>query len=210
MKAVNLLPRDEPKKGDRRPAAAVLIGLAAALVVLVVLGGGYFLESAKVAQKQTEVDAARAELALVPPPPKPDPVVLTLATQEGQRVAAVQGALNGRIAWDRLLREISRVLPADVWLSSLGLQAPTAAVAPAGGVPPTATPDAAAAAAATTFTMDGNAYSHRGVARLLTRLALVPDLENITLKSSTRVVIGKKNAVQFSIAAGIRSAGGAS
>jgi Tfp pilus assembly protein PilN len=206
VQAVNLLPRDEPKKGDKRPAAPVLIGLATVLVVLVVVGGGYFLESAKVAQKQTDVDAARAELALVPPPPKPDPVVLTLATQEGQRVAAVQGALNGRIAWDRLLREISRVLPADVWLSSLGLQAPTAAVAPAAGVPPTAAPDAGA----TTFTMDGNAYSHKGVARLLTRLALVPDLENITLKSSTRVVIGKKRAVQFSIAAGIRSAGGAS
>jgi Tfp pilus assembly protein PilN len=206
VQAVNLLPRDEPKKGERRAAVPVLIGLATVLVVLVVVGGGYFLESAKVAQKQTDVDAARAELALVPPPPKPDPVVLRLATQEGQRVVAVQGALNGRIAWDRLLREISRVLPADVWLSSLGLQAPTSAVSPAAGVPPTAAPDAGA----TTFTMDGNAYSHKGVARLLTRLALVPDLENITLKSSTRVVIGKKRAVQFSIAAGIRSAGGAS
>jgi len=207
VRAVNLLPREEPKRSRKQPAAPVLTGLVAGLLVVVVLGGGFFLTSAKVAQKQTDVDAAHAELALIPAPQQPDPVALTLASQEGSRTAAVQQALNGRLAWDHVLTSISRVLPRDVWLSSLTLQAPTATADPTAaptGVPPPAT------AAASTFTMDGNAFSHEGVARLLTRLALVPDLDNVKLVTSSRTTVGKHGAVQFSLVASVRTSGAGS
>src|SRR5207244_12168946 len=98
-------------------------------------------------------------------------------------IAALQGAPTGPVAGDRVLREISLVVPDGVWLSGLTLQAPTApAPVPTDGSapPPTTSP-----VTATDFTMNGKAFSHQGVARLLSRLALVPDLENGTIGHST-------------------------
>ena len=69
---------------------------------------------------------------------------------------------------------------------------------------------AAPVASGNSFSIDGNAYSHEGVARLLTRLTLIPDLTDVTLGSSTRVSPGKRSAVQFTINAAVRAPGGAS
>ncbi len=209
MKAVNLLPRDVAKDKNREINPPLLVGVISAVIVTVVLAAGFLHESAQVAHKQTELDAARAELALVPAPAPQQSATTALASQQTQRVAALQNALNGRVAWDRVLREISLVLPGDVWLSGLTLQAPVAAtpvVAGGGSTPATPAP-APTTEASTDFTMNGRAFSHQGVARLLSRLALVPDLENVTLGHSTRIDVGKRRAVEFSVSAGLRAPG---
>jgi hypothetical protein len=59
------------------------------------------------------------------------------------------------------------------------------------------------------FTLQGRTYSHDGVARLLSRLQLVPDLTNVQLISSTRSKVGNQPVVEFTIAADIASATGA-
>jgi Tfp pilus assembly protein PilN len=208
MRAVNLLPREEPKQDRKRPAAPLITGVVTAVVLAAVLVGGFVHESAGVATKRTELDAARTELSLVPKP-QVENVSATLVTEETRRSTALSAALNGRISWDKLLREIALVLPDDVWLGSLSLQAPVA----------TTPADAAAAplpAAATTtpvpstFTMNGTTFTHESVARLLSRLTLVPDLEDVTLVSSTKTKVGKRTAVAFSLAASIRAPGDAS
>jgi Tfp pilus assembly protein PilN len=203
MRAVNLLPRDVAKTKSRQVSAPVVTGMVVAVVVVTVLAAGFVRESAKVSHRRTDLDAARAELALIPAPAPVDSTSATLAGEQTKRVAALQGALNGRIAWDRVLREISLVRPRDVWLSALTLQAPTASNV-------TPTPGAAPPPASTSsdFTMTGNAFSHRGVARLLSRLALVPDLEEVMLDNSTRNAdLGKRGAVDFTVVAGVRPPG---
>ena len=93
--------------------------------------------------------------------------------------------------------------PDDVWLSALTLQAPAAAPV----VPPTGRPRSrppvptTPTTASTDFTMNGKAFSHQGVARLLSRLALVPDLEDVTLGHSTRVQGGARGSVEFTVTA---------
>jgi len=101
----------------------------------------------------------------------------------------------------------SLVVPSDVWLTSMAVQAPIASASP---VPPVAGSTPAPVPTANSFTIEGNAYSHEGVARLLTRLALVPDLGNVTLGSSTLIAPGKRSAVQFTINASVRAPGGGS
>jgi Tfp pilus assembly protein PilN len=183
--------------------------MIAAVVVVAVLGVGFVRGSASVAHKQTQLDAARAELSLVPAPVVPDNTSTTLAAEQSQRISALQGALNGRISWDRVLREISLVLPGDVWLSALTLQTPVPVtpVVTGGSTPPPAPAPAAATTAPTDFTMSGKAYSQAGVARLLSRLALIPDLENVTLGHSTRTLLGNREAVEFSVTAAVRIPG---
>ncbi len=211
MRAVNLLPRDVARTTNRQVNAPLLTGVISAVIVTFVLAAGFLHESAKVAHRQTELDAARAELALIPPPTPIDSASSTLAGEQTQRIAALQSALNGRVTWDRVLREISLVLPGDVSLSALSLQAPDVApvTSAAGAVSATPAP-ATATSALTGMTMSGNALSHQGVVRLLSRLALVPDLENITLGQSARITPGKGGPVGFSVTAGIRAPGATS
>jgi Tfp pilus assembly protein PilN len=59
------------------------------------------------------------------------------------------------------------------------------------------------------FTIQGRTYSHDGVARLLSRLQVVPDLTNVQLVSSTRSQVGNQEVVDFTIAADIAAAAGA-
>src|SRR6266700_801030 len=121
MRAVNLLPRAEARRSVKGNLP-VITGV---------------------------VGAARAELALVPPPAaKQSSAGTELAGEESQRVAALQTALDGRIAWDRVLREVSLVLPSDVWLSAMTLTAPDPGTTAGQG-----------------FSIAGSTYSHDSVAR---------------------------------------------
>ena len=56
--------------------------------------------------------------------------------------------------------------------------------------------------------MNGKSFSHVGVARLMSRLALVPDLERVTLNHSTLAKTGARPSVEFSVVAGVRVPGG--
>jgi Tfp pilus assembly protein PilN len=211
MRAVNLLPRDESKKTRKATPLPVAVGAVAAVVVTGVLGAGFVVEHRSVSQKKADLAAVQAELAAVPGPKRPDANEISLSNQEGPREQALQQALTGRVAWDHLMREISLVIPSDVWLTSMAVQAPVAsspAVPPAAGATPAPAPTTTSSS--NSFSIEGNAYSHEGVARLLTRLALVPDLSDVTLGSSTLISPGKRSAVQFTINASVRAPGGSS
>ncbi len=179
MRAVNLLPR-EPKLGRKRLSTVAQFALVAPIVVASLLTAGYLLSSAKVNDRKGTLVALQAELALLPAPP-PAPVVNTeLALQRDQRIAALSSALAGRLAWDRVLREISAVLPGDVWLTSLTAEHSTPPPAPATTTPATTTestttttsttPAPAPAAplpppTAGPLNIAGYTYSQEGVAR---------------------------------------------
>jgi Tfp pilus assembly protein PilN len=190
MRAVNLLPRDterEKRAAERR--LPVLLAAAIGALVVAALVGGYLTESSKVGTAQRALDAANAQLAAtpVPPPVKPQPTAAAADAQRQPRLQAVSLALSQRIAWDRILREFSLVLPNDVWLGSLTLSAPVAA---------------ALGAPATGLQLTGTTYSYDSVARLLSRLALIPDLSGVTLANSSRT----KNLVTFGVNAGVKGA----
>jgi Tfp pilus assembly protein PilN len=127
-----------------------------------------------------------------------------LAADKQARVQALSGALSRRVAWDRVLRELSLVLPDDVWLATLSAKAPVSSSIPT----PPAAPAPGATVAATQFTLDGYTYSHAAVARLLSRLSVVPDLVNVQLQQSTRTKVGTANAVHFIIVADVRKPAG--
>jgi Tfp pilus assembly protein PilN len=126
---------------------------------------------------------------------------LQLAGEESARLTALSSALAERVAWDRVLRQFALVLPDDVWLTSLNATAP--------GVSPGATaaaPPAAPGATPTGFAISGYTYSHEAVARLLSRLAVIPDLENVQLQRSA-VTAGNSRVVEFTIVAAVRNMG---
>jgi Tfp pilus assembly protein PilN len=217
MRAVNLLPPDAAqRKSFRKEDPAVVVGSALGVIVIMALAAGFMSVHAKVNADQKRLTDVRAELAqlslvkrraVAPPKPvhtKPIVPVPAVTSEEQPRLSAISNAMSTRIAWDRILREFSLVLPSDITLTSLTLNAPPAAVAAVPGAAP-----APPAGGAQGLSIAGSAYSHDGVARLLSRLMLIPDLTNVTLASSaaaTASTPGAAGGVQFSISAGVKGA----
>ena len=207
MRAVNLLPKDSGQaKNIRNEDPAVVIGSAVGLVVLIALGLSFFVAHTNASAAQTKLNAARIELgklSLVKRPvykvPKLTRPIIAIPAVTGEETAlmqAVSGALSTRIAWDRILREFSLVVPDDVTITSMSLTAPPDTPQLPGATPTAATP--------TGLVIMGTAYSHDSVARLMSRMMLIPDLSNVSLTSSTALPNGA--GVQFNIAAAVKGA----
>jgi Tfp pilus assembly protein PilN len=196
VRAVNLLPSKKEIRERRRQApVAALGGVVGVVAVTAVLALWFLSASSAVSERQSEVDALRAELAAVPAPAPRDTSGDTLQQEKAARVTALSAALGKRVAWDRVLRELSLVTPNDVWLTTLQATSPTASGASTGGG---------------AFSISGRTYSHDSVARLLARLSLVPDLDQVKLEKSTLNKVEGRDIVEFTIGAAVRARGATS
>jgi Tfp pilus assembly protein PilN len=217
MRAVNLLPREGPKR-RRRLTLVVQLALVAPFVVGSLLAAGYLLASSKVNDGKATLQALQDELAALPQPITPAETNSALAIQRDQRIAALASALQTRVAWDRVLREVSSVLPEDVWLTTLSAQSPQASVAapPATTTPTTTSSDtggettttvpapAPVPAATAPLKLVGYTYSQEGVARFLSRLSVIPDLQDVKLIQSSQTIVAGRSVVSFEMQASVR------
>jgi Tfp pilus assembly protein PilN len=178
-----------------------------AVLLTAVFSAMFLSASGTVKDKQSQLAQLEDELHAIPTPDASKVKSQSaLAADKQARVTALSAALSRRVAWDRVFRELSLVLPNDVWLATISAKAPvpsSTAIAPPAAAP-------GATTAATEFTLDGFTYSHDAVARLLTRLAVIPDLVNVQLQQSTLTKLGTANAVHFVIVADVRRPGGGS
>jgi Tfp pilus assembly protein PilN len=207
VRAVNLLPRDAAQANSiRNEDPAVVIGSALGVIVIIALSGGFLTAHAKANSEQKKLTAAQIELgklslhkqsavhAKTPAQTKPIIPIPAVTSEEQPRLAAIASAMSTRIAWDRILREFSLVVPTDITISTLTMTAPASATA---GTTPSSQGQGLA--------ISGLAFSHDSVARLLSRLMLIPDLSNVTLSSSTAATSGA-SGVAFSISAAVKGA----
>jgi Tfp pilus assembly protein PilN len=198
MRAVNLLPRKDTRDRRRQPNAVALGGVLGAVVVTAVFALWFLMVSGSVTDKQNALDSLRAELAAIPTPEPRDTSGDALAQDKAARLTALSIALGNRVAWDRVLRQISLVTPDDVWFTTLQAAAPTSATAATGTT------------SAGGFSISGRTYSHDSVARLLARLALVPELEQVKLEKSVLSRVEGRDVVEFTISAVVRPKGATS
>ena len=200
MRAVNLLPRDDlRRKRTRAEQAPLIAGLGLAVLATLALSVLFLMASAKARDKEAELDSLQHQLTVLGPPPQgPTALEAGLAGERTARITALSTALGRRVSWDRVLRELSLVLPDDVWLTSLSARSPASPASAA------AVPAKAPGAAPTGLTVNGYTYSHESVARLLSRLSVLPDLSNVQLQASTLARVGTQSIVQFTVLADVR------
>jgi len=216
MRAVNLLPKDERRRvGPTIPMPVAVTSIGGFTLVLALLGLLFVNADGTVKSRQLELAQKQQELAAIPVPTQSRVQQQdALVVDKRARVTALNAALSRRIAWDRVLREFALVLPDDVWLLNMSAQAPTSATATAR----TSTSSASSTSTSTTalggeqlgFTIEGYTYSHDAVARLLTRLSVIPDLEQVQLVTSELSKLGARTVVHFKIAANVRAPGASS
>ena len=210
MRGVNLLPKGTAVKKSRRSTLVAIGAPVAVAVPLAALAFLYLGAHGKVVDQQSQLDAVKAELAALPQPTTPT-IDAAVVGDEAVRATAVANVLGGRLAWEAVFRDMSRVLPANVWLSTLSLTAPDAAANLADGTvagAPAAVPGVEPVP--TAVAIDGFTFTQPDVARLLARLATLPSLKRVTLTSSTSQVMGSKKVVHFVIVADLNQTGGAS
>lgn len=189
MRAVNLLPRDEPTRSFEAKRGVVFFGGGGAALLTVLFVTLIVGASSAANQQRQARDLVNAQLLAVPKPVAEQPENQddgALAAEKGARISALSTALGGRVAWDGVLRQISLVLPDDVWLSSLSTSAD-------GG--------------AARLTINGSTYSQDGVARFLSRISILPSLTNVQLQTSAVDPAGTSGVVQFIVVADVKAPG---
>jgi Tfp pilus assembly protein PilN len=216
MRAVNLLPRQQVEQKRQVPSTVALVaGIGGAAVVLALVAG-VLLANRSVNRQQQALDTARSVLAVTPShqvSAKTNAFRSAVLSQREQRSLALAAAIGKRVAWDRILRRFALVLPDDVWITNLNGSVPldsASAAAAAAATTSVATTPSALPAPATELTIQGCTYSQASVARLLERLQVVPDLENVQLQISATGSPCPPNLFNFTILSDIRQGRGAS
>ena len=219
MEAVNLLPAyarpGHPWAAigkDLAPGRVFKIAGATACAVVLGLGLGYLYERSAVNHKRATLADVQTQVAAADKKAAP---LRTAQAAAAARLVAAATVSKDRIVWERLLGDISRVLPSQVFLQSLSMQSPTPLASGAIG-----TTTVSPVPGATGFTATGVASSHVRVALVLDRLSSLPWLSNVMLVSSTDGAGGSTGAAPgtggtlaggdtFTVSAGFDPTGGA-
>jgi Tfp pilus assembly protein PilN len=181
MRAVNLIPGDAR---NRRSSGAT--GAGASLGVYLLLGGlaTLALFAAIWTLTNNQITARTAELARIAAATggaearaEASAQYQSFATLAKDRLATVAALSATRFDWEHSLGEIARVLPADVYLSTMEGASGSSEESP--------TPTTSAAPAPT-FEVTGCTRSQAKVALLLVRLRAIDGVRKVDLKSSTK------------------------
>lgn len=191
MKAVNLIPGEHRRISSTSPRALATpaFGVIAALVVAIVLVTVYVLTSNTVSDRQAKVASLQAQVVQEQ----------ALAARLGNyaqfvklaqaRADTVRTIAQTRFNWHDALANLAKVVPANTSLQSLlGTVAPGASVSgpggSAGGGASTGTLRADVNVPA--FEISGCTKTQNDVARLMSRLRVMPGVTRVTLADSTK------------------------
>lgn len=177
MRAVNLIPADE-RRGESAPTRTgplvyVLIGALAltliAVYLVVTTANTISARKAEVAVLEQDVASAQARVTALRS-------FADFASLEEARAETINSLARSRFDWERVLRELALVIPADVELDSLN-----------GSIGADADGDAAATGgtvAAPQLTMTGCADGHESVAQFVAALRDIDGVTRVGLSNS--------------------------
>jgi Tfp pilus assembly protein PilN len=190
MKAVNLIPSDERRRGasvgggrSQGVAYVVLGGLAGIAVLVLLYGVARHHASSRRSQLATiaaETQRAQESVAAL------TPYTSFIALREA-RMKAVAEVVDSRFDWAHAFHELGRVLPRDASITSL--DGTVGAAGSASGSSSSSSTSGAAGSATPvgsvpTITLGGCAGSQSEVALTLQRLRLIDGVSDVSLKSS--------------------------
>lgn len=196
MKAVNLIPQDARKGGRAKIGPGLSSGmgayvLLAALAVAVLMAGAWAVtgkqlsdNKADLARVEQEAQVAEAKVSSLAP-------YKEFAALSASRVETIGGLVNGRFDWSHGLREVARVVPANIDLVSLvGTVSPTSSAGGSSGGGGAGGGSLRAALPVPAIDLIGCARSQSHVARLLARLRAVDGVQRVSLSSSEKTDTG--------------------
>jgi Tfp pilus assembly protein PilN len=191
MRAVNLLPQTQRRKPGFK-GARIPLAIAGAAVVLGSLGYWGYSVHAEVGTVKDQVAAASIERDGLRDQLGAFQQAQTRVSAQAVRRGAVVGLAQGRVNWERVVRDLSAVMPRQVWLTNLRGEAPAdtaTGAAPVANTGNTVLPRG--------VHLDGFAYTQSQVALLMSRVSTVPGLGEARLATSETQDQGGRTVVHF-------------
>jgi Tfp pilus assembly protein PilN len=186
MKAVNLIPRESRSGGRSGVAPYVVLGVLAVLlagVAYYVLTGNAIVErKAKLAALETQTQAAQQQAQAVEP-------YKEFASLAQGRVQTIRQLGQARFDWQRALADLSKVMPGNVWLSSL-TGTVTTGVSIDGGSGGGGTSGVRSALPNPAIELSGCTTDHDSVVRLIAHLRLMHGVARVSLADSAKGASG--------------------
>ena len=191
---MNLLPPEvRQRQRTRRQTAAVI---AAGVVVLAGVAALYFLQQLRLVAVNNDLEEQRNANAAI----QAQIDDLRRFDELQREVEASRTMLStlmaNEILWSGVLRDVSLVIPSDVWLSGMTAQTTESggAVSPAPATPVAGQPGQGLVGQ---ITFNGFALDHRAVALWLARLDDVRGFANPWLSNAQKTDVGTSKVVQF-------------
>jgi len=122
MRPVDLTPEEERGRGgDRTPTRAGNLSyvVVAALALCVIAVAAMALTSKSISDKEAEVAQLEQDLASAEANAAALQPFTTFRSIQESRASTVASLAQSRFDWERVIRELSLVLPSDVWLTNL-------------------------------------------------------------------------------------------
>ncbi|MDP8956781.1 MAG: PilN domain-containing protein [Actinomycetota bacterium] len=191
MTQVNLLPLEvQQRRRTRRHTTMVTSAVAGVVGFLILI---FILQSARLAAANRQLEEQTAANGRL----QTEINGLTRFEQLKQAVTEKEGllasVLRGEILWSGVLRDISLVIPRDMWLTSLTGQMQVSSTSSSVSAPAGAP---AGEGLVGTIQFQGQAFAHTTVADWLTRLESVEGWLNPWISTSSRA--GQGTQVSFS------------
>jgi Tfp pilus assembly protein PilN len=212
VRAVNLIPAEQQRGGGAgsagRTGGAVYVLLGGLAVVVIALAAWVLTNNAitdhkaELAKVNKEANIATAQAAALRP-------FREFAQLRVDRVLTVQSLARSRFDWQRAFTDLARVIPSDVWLTSMvATVKPGVSFGGSGGGAPDSgdTGQLRGALQVPAIELVGCTLDQAEVARVMTRLRLITGVQRVSLASS----IKSQTAVVGSAASATSGAGGAS
>lgn len=199
MRPVNLIPPDQ-RRGDSAqlrtgPLLYVVLGaLALVLVGVTVL----VLTENQISDSKAEVVTLKHEDAAAEAKAKKLSAYVQFRTLAEQRITTVESLADSRFDWERVMRELSLILPSNVWLTNLSATA--SAESSSGGEGGGEASGLRGAIPGPALELKGCAAGQKAVAEFVTALK---DIDGVT-----RVGIGSSELASSSGEAGSGEGGG--
>ena len=184
MRAVNLIPTDQQRgaggaAGKSGGGAYILLG---ALALVVVLAASYVVAGKSVTDKKASLETISQQAAAAEAKSASLTSYTKFASIRAKRVDTVSQLAASRFDWAHALREVSRVLPENAWLTTLTATTSSAVSVGGGG----GGAGLRAALDVPAIQLQGCTTSQASVAKLIARLRLVDGVQRVSLEDSTK------------------------
>jgi len=182
MRPVNLIPADQ-RRGEAAPARA---GAASYIVVAVLFAilfavTGVVLTGNSVSDKETELASLQSKQAETQARADALANFASFQQMKDNRVVTISSLAQSRFDWERVMREVSRVLPDSVWLTNL-----TGTVSPEVSVENAASVTLRASVAGPALSIIGCARSQQDVAALIAAIGDIDGVSRVLVEKSEK------------------------
>lgn len=191
MKAVNLIPGDQRRAKASGNISGGAYGVLGVLAVLLLMAVAYVITSNSVNDSKSKAAQAHQEAVAASSKAEQLGAFTDFSSIKEQRLTSVMAAAQTRFDWERFMRELARVMPADSWVhtttASVAGDAATGNVAAAAA---TATPSGPQA------TLVGCTPRQSQVATMMVRLEQMYRVTDVALNESAQESTGSDTTVE--------------